>query len=304
MSDYTTYREVLPFLHYAGFRHAGAPGKCGSLFLAFERDAMGRSYLRTLDRRAPLIVQQALYFDAEMPLLPCVYILSGGGPNVDGDRYRQHFSLGPGAMAYISTGAATKLAEMEHNYARLTQLIELADEAYLEYLPEPIIPCRHARYVSHTVVRVAPTATLAYGEILAAGRRHYGVGERFAYDVLSLTCRVERPDGSLLYRDKMVLSPSERHPDSVGTMEGYEVLGSLLILTPPAVADRLWAEIGPQVTQGGAPLSLCRLPGGAGLQCRLLGHTTAAVKTALRQLCSRVRMAVKGKPLPPEFPWR
>jgi urease accessory protein len=304
MSDYTTCREVLPFLSYAGFRHAGAPGKCGALFLGFERDEAGRSYLRHLDRRAPLIVQQALYFDAELPLLPCVYILSAGGPNVDGDRYRQHFRLGPGAMAYISTGAATKLAEMEHNYARLTQHIELADEAYLEYLPEPIIPCRHARYVSQTLIRVAPTATLAYGEILAAGRRHYGEGERFAYDVLSLTCRVERPDGALVYRDKMVIAPATQNPDGVGVMEGYEVLGTLLILTPPAVADRLWEELSPRVTSGGGTLSLARLPGAAGLQCRLLGHTTAEVKAGLRQVCSQVRLAVKGKPLPPEFPWR
>jgi urease accessory protein len=302
MSDYTTCREVLPFLHYAGFRLAGAPGKCGALSLTFERDASGRSYLCHLDRRAPLIVQQALYFDAELPLLPCVYILSAGGPNVDGDRYRQHFRLGAGAMAYISTGAATKLAEMEHNYARLTQDIELADEAYLEYLPEPIIPCRHARYVSTTVVRVAPTATLAYGEVLAAGRRHYGAGERFDYDVLSLTCRAERPDGTLLYRDKMVILPARLHPDQVGLMEGFEVLGSLLVLTPPAVAERLWSQMAPLVAEGN--LAVARLPGGAGLQCRLLGHTPAQVKAAMRRLCSLVRMAVKGKPLPPEFPWR
>jgi urease accessory protein len=304
MSDYTTCREVLPFLTYDGFRHAASHGKCGVLCLVFERDEAGRSYLRHLDRRAPLIVQQALYFDAELPLLPCVYILSAGGPNVDGDRYRQHFTLGPGAMAYISTGAATKLAEMEQNYARLTQRIELAEDSYLEYLPEPIIPCRHARYVAETVVSIAPSATLVYGEVVAAGRRHFGEGERFAYDVLSLCCRVERPDGTLLYRDKMVIAPATEHPDAVGLMEGYEVVGTLLILTPPDVTDRLWQQFATMVTSGCETLALARLPNEAGLQCRLLGHTAAEVKHRMRQLCSQVRVAVKGKPLPAEFPWR
>jgi hypothetical protein len=58
------------------------------------------------------------------------------------------------------------------------------------------------------------------------------------------------------------------------------------------------------VTSGCETLALARLPNEAGLQCRLLGHTAAEVKHRMRQLCSQVRVAVKGKPLPAEFPWR
>ena len=60
-------------------------GKRGYLRLGFELDGRGRSILRDLERRAPIIVQQALYFDEQMPDLPCVYILSAGGPVVEGD---------------------------------------------------------------------------------------------------------------------------------------------------------------------------------------------------------------------------
>lgn len=51
--------------------------------------------------------------------MPCVYILSSGGPNIDGDRYTQNITVGKGAMAFVSTGAATKLAEMKDNYSGL-----------------------------------------------------------------------------------------------------------------------------------------------------------------------------------------
>ena len=122
-------REMAPYLAQPPAMPVGTPGKTGYLRLGFERDASGRSILREWERRAPLIVQQALYFDEEMPDMPCVYILSSGGPNVDGDRYEQHITLRRGACAHISTGAATKLAEMRYNHAALTQRFDLDEGA-------------------------------------------------------------------------------------------------------------------------------------------------------------------------------
>ena len=102
-------KEMAPYLAEPKAMPVGTPGKTGYLYLGFELDGQGRSIMRDLDRRAPLIVQQELYFDEGMPEMPCVYILSSGGPNVDGDRYRQHFAVRKGAYAHLSTGAATKL---------------------------------------------------------------------------------------------------------------------------------------------------------------------------------------------------
>lgn len=305
MSDFTTYREVAPYLTYSGFGKAGSAGKCGSLFLGFECDASGRSILRTLDRRAPLIVQQALYFDEEMPDLPCVYILSAGGPNVDGDRYRQHFHLAPGSMAFISTGAATKLAEMRCNFSSLKQRIELEERAYLEYLPEHVIPCRHARFVAETTVVADASATLVYGEVYTSGRRYYGKGERFAYDVLSVCTRVERPDGTPLFREKMIIDPSRSAPGRPGVMAEYEIFANVLVLTPSALRDVIWEQTSAfEDEQAGIAAAIARLPNEAGLLYKVLGRDVGAVKRQVRSFCSSVRQVVKGHPLPEEFPWR
>jgi len=305
MSDFTTYREVVPYLSYSGFRNAGSAGKCGSLFLGFERDVSGRSILRKLDRRAPLIVQQALYFDEELPDMPCVYILSAGGPNVDGDRYRQHFHLAPGSMAFISTGAATKLAEMRCNFSGLRQRFELEDGAYLEYLPEPLIPCRHTRFVADTTAVVASTATLVYSEIYTAGRRYYGEGECFAYDVLSVCTRAERPDGTPLFREKMIIDPSGYAPQRLGVMADYEVFANVLVLTPPATRDAVWEQTDVFADEDrGMAAAIARLPNEAGLLYKVLGRDVGAIKREVRKFCSSVRQVVKGHPLPEEFPWR
>ena len=133
--------------------------------MTFEPAPSGRTVLCHLHRQVPLVVQQELYFDSEWRELPCVYILSSGGPNLGGDRFRQRIELRRGAVAHISTGAATKVAEMPRDYSSVDTLLTLSDNAYLEWLPEPTILCRHARLHTTTRMVVAPSATLFYSEI-------------------------------------------------------------------------------------------------------------------------------------------
>ena len=279
----------------------GTPGKSGYLRLGFELDAEARSIMRHWERRAPLIVQQELYFDRAWPELPCVYILSSGGPNIEGDRYRQYFSVGRNAYAHIASGAATKLATMHNNYSSLHQHISLDAGAYLEYLPEPIIPCRHTRYISDTQIIIDPTATLFYAETYLCGRKHYG--ERFDYDILSLRTRASRPDGEEVFCEKMILEPKRQAVDRLGVMNGYEIFATALILTPHAEAELIYPLIAATADNDMA-VGITHLPNGCGLICRILGQESGEVKRRLRSICSTVREQVKARPMPDEFPWR
>ncbi len=64
--DFSTARRCVPIFANRS-RCMWAPRKHGYLRLGFELDAEGKSILRDLDRRVPLIAQQELYFDEEMP---------------------------------------------------------------------------------------------------------------------------------------------------------------------------------------------------------------------------------------------
>ena len=268
----------------------------------FKATPSGKSILSHLYRRTPIIVQQALYFDEQMPQLPCVYILSSGGPNVDGDRYRQEIKLGTGAMAHITTGAATKIAPMVYNHSSMLQEILLDEGAYLEYLPESTIPCRDARYRGECRITIAPSATLFHSEIYTSGRRHHN-GESYCYDLLSLTTRAERPNGEPLFSEKMVITPKTRSPRGSWLMADYNVFATILILTPPKNAERIYSAIRSYKSDDTA-LGITRLPSKCGLMCRVLAKRSDRAKAIVRELCSVVRQEIKGKPLPEEFPWR
>lgn len=303
--DFSTAREMARYLTEPEAMYVGAPGKHGYLRLGFELDKTGKSILRDLDRRHPLIVQQELYFDEEMPEMPCVYILSSGGPNVDGDRYRQDITVKKDAFAYVSTGAATKLAEMRFNYSGLVQNLVLEENAYLEFIPEPVIPCRHTRFISDTRLCVAETATVFYSEIFMGGRKYYKEGELFEYDILSVCSHGERPDGTQLFREKFVIDPQMEHPRNLGVMGKFDVFANVLVMTPKDKAEAIYAATEAFIDRDrGLAAGITRLPNGAGLLYKVLGMEPGPVKKMVRDFCSLVRQNVKGKPVPPEFPWR
>ncbi len=303
--DFSSAPEMAPYLTEPPAMYVGAPGKRGYLNLGFELDGDGKSILRELDRRAPLIVQQELYFDEELPGMPCVYILSSGGPNVDGDRYMQNITVRRGAMGHVSTGAATKLASMKYNYSGLRQTITVEEDGYLEYLPEPIIPHAHTRFISDTRLTVHPSATVFYSEIYMGGRKYYNGGELFKFDILSVCSHGERPDGTQLFREKYIISPDRCNLRDIGVMGGYDVFANVLVMTPPDKAAAIYEATDAFIdTKARLAAGVTHLPNGAGLLFKVLGMEPGPVKKVVREFCSRVRMAVKGVPLPEEFPWR
>ena len=303
--DFNSAKEMSRYLQEPEAMYVGAPGKHGYLRMGFQLDKTGKSILRDLERRAPLIVQQELYFDEEMPEMPCVYILSSGGPNVDGDRYRQDITVKKDAFAWVSTGAATKLAEMRYNYSGLVQNIVLEENAYLEFMPEPVIPCRNTRFISDTRLEVHETATVFYSEIYMGGRKYYKDGELFQYDILSVCSHGERPDGKQLFREKFVIDPNVVNPRNLGIMGQFDVFANVIIMTPQDKAAEIYEKT-PAFIDKKRKLAagITRLPNNAGLLYKVLGMEPGPVKKMVRSFCSEVRQVVKGKKVPEEFPWR
>ncbi|MCH5225475.1 MAG: urease accessory protein UreD [Muribaculaceae bacterium] len=303
--SFDTAREMSRYLKEPEAMYVGAPGKHGYLRMGFELDPRGKSILRDLERRAPLIVQQELYFDEEMPEMPCVYILSSGGPNIDGDRYRQDITVKKDAYAWVSTGAATKLAQMKYNYSGLIQNIVLEENAYLEFMPEPVIPCRNTRFISDTRLSVHETATMFYSEIFMGGRKYYKEGELFEYDILSVCSHGERPDGRELFREKFVIDPRVEHPRNLGVMSHFDIFANVIVMTPPDKASEIYDKTQVFIDNDKKlAAGITRLPNNAGLLYKVLGMEPGPVKKMVREFSSLVRQTVKGKKVPEEFPWR
>jgi urease accessory protein len=283
---------------------SGAVGKSGFLRLAFERRD-DRTILADLASRAPYLAQRALHCDDALPDMAWVFTITTTGCVLQGDRLALKIAIGPGARAHVTTQSATKIHSMDANYAQVTQDITLDAGAYLEFLPDPLIPHRQARFASDTRITLDPTASLLCSEIVQPGRKHHHPDECFGATLLSLSTSATRPGGATLFSERLVIEPA-RHPmRQTGVMNGFDVFGNVILCTPADVADRIHARVEADVDlQQGIAFGACRLPNDAGLVYKVLGRETMQVRAKVREFWAVAREEIAGAAIPPPFFWR
>jgi urease accessory protein len=194
---------------------------------------------------------------------------------------------------------------MDANFAAQAQTITLAEDSYLEFLPDPLIPHRRARYLSDTRICIAPSATLLFSEIVQPGRKHHHPEECFGATLLSIATAASRPDGRALFTEKLVIEPKRYPMRQTGVMDAFDVFGNVILCAPKDKAEHIHrrVEAGVDLARGVA-FGACRLPNEAGLIFKVLGRDCAQVMAKVREFWAIVRKEVAGADLPPPFLWR
>jgi urease accessory protein len=298
MPEFASFQDEPPQMR------SGTVGKTGFLRLRFERRS-GQTILTDLQRRAPYMVQRALYCDEAMPGLASVFLITTTGCVLQGDRLGLDINLGPAAQVHLTSQSATKIHAMDANYAAQSQTITLADDAYLEFLPDPVIPHRHSRFLSDTQICVAPSATLLFSEIIQPGRKHHHPDECFGATVLSISTSAARPDGRSLFAEKLVIEPQRHEMRQTGVMNSFDVLANVILCTPTETAERIHERMQAAIDLAeGIAFGACRLPNETGLIFKVLGRETTQVKAKVREFWGIVREEVVGAALPPPYLWR
>ncbi|MGK4437391.1 urease accessory protein UreD [Yersinia proxima] len=289
---------------------SGAVGKSGYLKLRFAKREH-RSILAEMERRVPSMVQKALYWDEEMPELPCVTMISTSGCILQGDRLATDVIVEAGACAHVTTQSATKVHMMNANYASQIQNFTVEEGGYLEFMPDPLIPHRNSRFITDTTINIHPTATAIYSEVLMSGRKYHHADERFGFDVYSSRVAAhvflgkEQPAGKELFVEKYVLEPKSESLDAIGVMQSFDAFGNVILLTPKEHHDRILARVPAHFDiKGGIASGATRLPNDCGLVFKALGIDSAGVKNELRQFWKIAREEILGVTLPEKFLWR
>lgn len=283
---------------------SGAVGKSGYLKLGFEKRG-DKSVLADMERRVPSLVQRALYWDEEMPELPCVTMISTSGCVLQGDRLATDVTVGVDACGHVTTQSATKVHSMNANYASQIQTLRIEEGGYLEFMPDPLIPHRNARFITETNISIHPSATAIYCEILMSGRKYHHVDERFGFDVYSSKVTAHTLEGRELFVEKYVLEPKKESLDAIGIMQTFDIFGNVVLLTPKEHHDRIVERV-PALfdMKAGLASGVTRLPNNCGLIFKVLGNDSGAVKAQVREFWKVAREEVLGLTLQPQFLWR
>lgn len=279
----------------------GRPGKVGLLELGFERVG-DRTELVRHYQKSPLQIMRPLYFDPHRPDLPITFLMSTGGGVIQADRLRTDLSFGPGTSGHVTTQAATKVYRMEHDYAVAQTFLTVGPDAYVEYLPDPVIPYADSRFYQRTVVTADPTATVLASETVLSGRLAHG--ERNAYQVFASDFELRRPGGELVALDTVRLEPGGaegsggRSVDGPAVLAGHSVMACFFAVSPLAPARELADLLHGALAGRGLPYGVSVLPQDCGAWARVLGEHTEAVTLALGAAWDAVRRRLIGVPAP------
>ncbi len=247
----------------------------------------------------PLVVQRALYLDQAIPDMAFIYLANPTAGILQGDQLKIKVKLASGAKAHLTTQSATKVFAMPEGSASQETELTLENWAYLEYLPDQVIPFRGARFSQKTSISVAPNATLIYGEIIAPGRT--ARKESLAYDCFKSHLSINASNGYSIYREAFSLTPRSRCLLGRGVLgTGMSLtIGTLMVVTGALKADALRDMVrdclkDSTVTDDDTTFGISLLPGGGGVGLKIMASSVASARNALNTAWRDARRLILG----------
>jgi urease accessory protein len=262
-----------------------------------------RTRLAAVLSRPPLQVLRAAYTEPALPDLAAVTICSPAGGVLQGDRLRMEIRVEAGARLRLDTQSATRIYATPEVGATAEIVLRVGDGAFLEYVPDPLIPYAAASYRQESLWEVDGSATLVVGEVVAAGRE--ARGEWAAYQRVETEVEARRPDGRVLFRDACRLVPSP-HPalpqrgsgKSLGLLGDATTIGSLFVVSPGFTASA-FDGLGEDPVISKCQAGWSDLPSEAGAWFKVLGADSASAWAAVRTAWESARRTLLGQGLPP-----
>ena len=207
-------------LHPSPIRTAAAPAVPGRGRLSVVRNCDGRSVVTGAYATSPL----RLLTPANHGSAAWIYTSSYGGGLVDGDRIALDVDVGPGAAAFLSTQASTKVYRSQRGTSSELHA-RVATEGLLAVIPDPVVCFAASRYRQVQSFDLSADSGLVLVDWVSSGR--HASGERWAFDeyVASLRARVE---GRRILHDALALRGDDG--DLRDRLGRFDVLAVLLIL--------------------------------------------------------------------------
>ena len=254
---------------------AGPVGRTISATLRFARGG-GRTFLKEQRTPYPFHTTRPHRLDSDRPDLATLYLQSASGGLYRGDRLDLSIEAGPGALAHVTTQAATVVHASAAGAIALRTRIDVAAGAVLALTCDPYILFPGADLSTETRIVMAPGSSVILAEGFAV---HDPAGQDAPFQALATSCLIEDIAGPRLVEDCGVIDGID-FLCAASPLHGYRAFGSVMILgqqtllVDPGSAETMLDACG---VLGG----MTRLPNAAGWVVRLLATDGGALARGL-----------------------
>jgi urease accessory protein len=270
----------------------GKSGKKGKLKIVLDVESTsGRTRIKEKESMFPLSVQKEMYYDQFQPNMTHVYIVSSSGGILQGDKYTIDVILEKNALAHITTQGATRVYGMNVSNAIQVVNVSLDDGAYLEFIPDQIIPYKNSRFYQEINFKVHDNATMVYSEIISPGR--IGMGESFDYEICYLRSIGKNHKDELRFTDYTKIEPKKMNLQDFGVLEQKQVTATMYILAKRNDVEKIIQTLENDVKNSSEiEFGWSTMTKENGILLRILGNTTRDVIRLVYDITKIVRKII------------
>ena len=263
-----------------------------NLQLQFTAAPDERTYISHQVSRHPFHVCRAQYVDTEPADMATVYIQSSAGGVFANDRLSTQLHVLPGAKAHVTSQASTIVHRMDKGDACQITNIRIERDAYMEYLPDPIILFPNARLKSLVSIRIDPSSTLILADSFLA---HDPDSGNEVFSLLHNEICVQDLNDNLLCMDRNIFSGKTFIDNSIGVMGANRVQGTFVILNSSQESESISAALRESLSaQPEVYAGTSTLPNNIGVWARVLSHDVVALRASIDKLWRTSRKLLYG----------
>jgi urease accessory protein len=265
--------------------------RTGALELEFRRNAKC-TYVHRQFAAYPFHVCRPHYVTGDPAGLATLYTQSLAGGIFEDDRLNIAMRCGPGSMVHCTSQASTIVHSMSGGYASHRVEINIESDAFVEYMPDPIILFPNAHFSSSVAISITPTCELILCDSILA---HDPLGRNGAFSRFRSELVVSDERGGLLACDRFTVSGAEFLSASPGVTGSYSVLGSLFFISrsrqQQSMIDAVRAALdGMSGIYGGAS----EMPNQCGVLIRMLAPNMHSLRSGIIAVWSLIRCTIFG----------
>ena len=270
----------------------GKSGKTGKLKIVLDIESIsGRTIIKEKESMFPLSVKKEMYYDQFQPKMTHVYIVSSSGGILQGDKYMIDIILEKNTLAHITTQGATRVYGMNVSNAIQVINVSLDDGAYLEFIPDQIIPYKNSRFYQEINFKVHDNATMIYSEIISPGR--IGMGEIFDYEICYLKSIGKNHKDELRFTDYTKIEPKKMNLQDFGVLEQKQITATMYILAKRNDIEKIIQTLENEVKNSSEiEFGWSTMTKENGILLRILGNTTRDVIRLVYDITKIVRKTI------------
>jgi urease accessory protein len=270
----------------------GKSGKTGKLKIVLDVESIsGRTIIKEKESMFPLSVQKEMHYDQFQPKMTHVYIVSSSGGILQGDKYMIDIILEKNTLAHITTQGATRVYGMNVSNAIQVINVSLDDGAYLEFIPDQIIPYKNSRFYQEINFKVHDNATMIYSEIISPGR--IGMGEIFDYEICYLKSIGKNHKDELRFTDYTKIEPKKMNLQDFGVLEQRQITATMYILAKRNDIEKIIQTLENEVKNSSEiEFGWSTMTKENGILLRILGNTTRDVIRLVYDITKIVRKTI------------